>query len=175
MNEAVIELFDSNLEIAATALFEHLGVPVQFEPPPDRAKCDLACSVGFASPSLRGSLTMTADRAFVVQSRPAELRDAAPNEIEISDWMGELGNQLLGRLKNRLIGYGVVIDLGTPAVLYGVEIQRHLGRRPVACERFLRAGGGKLVIHLDADVAEGFQIVEANGAEAMPEGEVALF
>jgi len=118
---------------------------------------------------------MTADRAFVIQSRPPELRDTVPSEIDISDWMGELGNQLLGRLKNRLIGFGVVIDLGTPAVLYGVEIQRHLGRRPVACERFLLGGGGKLVIHLDADASEDFQILEPDGTEAMPEGEVALF
>ncbi|MGC4087045.1 MAG: chemotaxis protein CheX [Polyangiaceae bacterium] len=176
MHEAATELFDQNLEIAASALFEHLGVEVNFEPPPDRAKCDLACSVGFASPNLRGSLTMTADRAFVINSRPPELRGTAPSELEISDWMGELGNQLLGRLKNRLIGYGVVIDLGTPAVLFGVEIQRHLGRRPVACERFIRSADGKLVIHLDADVSENFEILEASHVEeAMPEGEVALF
>lgn len=175
MNQAITELFDNNLEVAIAALFEHLGVPVTFEPPPDRAKCDLACSIGFASPSLRGSLTMTADRAFVVESRPAELRNGEPSEIEVSDWMGELGNQLLGRLKNRLIAYGVVIDLGTPAVLYGVEIQRHMGRRPVACQHFVLGAAGKLVVHLDADVSEDFQIVEANGAEAMPEGEVALF
>lgn len=175
MNEAIIELLENNLEVALVALFEHLEVAVTFEPAPERAKCDLACSIGFASPSLRGSITMTADRAFVVQSRPPELRQTKPSEGEVSDWMGELGNQLLGRLKNRLIPYGVVIDLGTPAVLYGVEIQRHMGRRPVACERFVLSSGGKLVVHLDADVSEDFQIVEADGAEAMPEGEVALF
>ena len=175
MNEAITELFGNNLEVALAALFDHLGVSVTFEPPPERAKCDLACSIGFASPNLRGSLTMTADRAFVIQSRPAELRDSKPSEIEVSDWMGELGNQLLGRLKNRLIAYGVVIDLGTPAVLYGVEIQRHMGRRPVACQRFVLSDGGKLVVHLDADVSEDFQIIEDTGAEAMPEGEVALF
>lgn len=175
MNQAITELFDTNLEVALAALFEHLGIAVTFEPAPDRAKCDLACSIGFASPSLRGSLTVTADRSFVVNSRPPELRSGAPNEIEVSDWMGELGNQLLGRLKNRLIAHGVVIDLGTPAVLYGVEIQRHVGRRPVACQRFLLGSAGKLVVHLDADVGEDFQLAEANGAEAMPEGEVALF
>lgn len=175
MNDAITELLDNNLEVALVALFEHLEVPVAFEAPPERAKCDLACSIGFASPSLRGSITMTADRAFVIQSRPPELRGIKPSEIEVSDWMGELGNQLLGRLKNRLIAYGVVIDLGTPAVLYGVEIQRHMGRRPVACERFVLGADGKLVVHLDADVAEDFQILETNGAEAMPEGEVALF
>ena len=117
MHQAVTELFDHNLEVALGALFEHLGVEFSFEPPPERAKCDLACSIGFASPSLRGSLTMTADRAFVVGSRPSELRVGKPSEMEISDWMGELGNQLLGRLKNRLIDHGIEIDLVTPAVL----------------------------------------------------------
>jgi hypothetical protein len=61
-------------------------------------------------------------------------------------------------------------------VLYGVEIQRHGGRRPVACERFVVGPGGKLVIHLDADASPDFQFEEvATGDEAMPEGEVALF
>lgn len=176
MHDAATELLARNLEIAVTALFEYLDVAVAFEPPPDRAKCDLACSVGFTSPNLRGSLTMTADHSFVSSSRPPELRSITPSDRDVSDWMAELGNQLLGRIKNRLVGHGVVIELGTPAVLFGVEIQRQLGRGPVACERFVRSADGKLLIHIDANISEHFQILEAGEAEeAMPEGEMALF
>lgn len=175
MRELLVGLFDTNLETAALALFEHLSVEVTIEAKAERVSSDIACSVGFASPHLRGSLTMTAERNFVSESRPAELRITDANETEISDWMGELGNQLLGRLKNRLISHGVVIDLGTPAVLCGVDIRRHTGRRGIACERLIVGNGGRLVIHLDADVSEEFQFAEVAGAEAMPEGEVALF
>lgn len=170
------ELLGQTLESAAHGLFEHLGVDAFIGEATENLKHDIACSVGFASPTLRGSLTLTADQAFVTACRPPEVRGAEATAADISDWMGELGNQLLGRFKNRLISYGVVVELGTPAVLYGFQIQRHSGRMPIACQRLVRSQHGTLSVHIDAHASPDFQMQEVQSEDqAMPEGELALF
>jgi len=41
-----------------------------------------------------------------------------PTDVQITyfDWAGELANQFLGRLKNKLLGYGVRLAMGTPEI-----------------------------------------------------------
>lgn len=176
MNETLIAVLGSTLEAAASGLFEHLGVDALITEQLDAVKHDIACSVGFASPTLRGSLTLTAEQQFVSACRPPEVRDNAADAADISDWMGELGNQLLGRFKNRLISHGVIVELGTPAVLYGFQIQRHSGRLPLACQRQVRSNDGTLMIYIDAHATPDFQMIEPDqDNQAMPEGELALF
>jgi CheY-specific phosphatase CheX len=174
---AICELLEDMLEAAADGIFNHLGIEAEYVTSPEATTHDFACSIGFTSPTLRGNLTLTAHRTFVAETRPSELRSAEEaTEIELADWMGELGNQVLGRFKNKLISSGNVIELGTPAVLSGFQIKRRGGRMPLSVERLAQTQAGTLALHVDAQASEAFAIAELDaGCDVMPEGELALF
>lgn len=175
-SQTISELLHETLRFAAAGIFEHLALGVDYVESPDLGIHDFACSIGFTSPTLRGNLTLTAQRQFVAESRPKELYCGEASEIDLSDWMGELGNQVLGRFKNRLIASGTVIELGTPAVLSGFQIQRRAGRMPLSVETLAKTKSGTLAMHVDAQATEAFTITQVEGPnDVMPEGELALF
>ena len=175
--QTICDLLEETLEAAGNGIFSHLDIEAEYIDSSELGMHDFACSVGFTSLTLRGNLTLTAHRAFVAETRPPELRTAAEaTEMELADWIGELGNQLLGRFKNKLIPSGNVIELGTPAVLSGFQIVRCGGRMPLSVARLARTSAGTLAMHVDAQASEGFTIAEQDSAnEVMPEGELALF
>ncbi len=69
--------------------------------------------MGFTAPNLKGSVTLVV---------PSEVSFATQAGSDPLDWTGELTNQYLGRLKNKLISYGVLLDLATPLVVSGLEV-----------------------------------------------------
>ena len=70
--------------------------------------------MGFYGETLSGTCLLAAPAATVLAAAP---RDARPR-----DWVGELTNQLVGRLKSKLLARGVTIAMTTPVVLSGVRI-----------------------------------------------------
>jgi len=101
-----------------------------------------------------------------------------PQASEIlQDWGGELANQLLGRLKSRLLAHGVTILLGTPTTVSGLDLRvRSLPGELHFAPSWLRAGADWLVVRLDA-VATG-EVTLSNSPEpaaAAKEGDILLF
>src|SRR5215213_868851 len=70
--------------------------------------------MGFFGETLSGTCLLAAPAATVFASAP---KDARPR-----DWVGELTNQLVGRLKSKLLARGVTIAMTTPVVLSGVRV-----------------------------------------------------
>lgn len=172
----ICALLNETLQGAADGIFEHLGVAVEYGDEPETEVHDFACSIGFTSKTLRGNLTLTAREAFLAQTRPKEVRHGVASEFELCDWMGELGNQVLGRFKNRLLITGNAIVLGTPAVLSGFQIQRRRGRMPLYAERLAKTEVGSLAMHVTAEATGDFAIAgSGDRSSAMPEGELQLF
>ncbi|MCC9599031.1 chemotaxis protein CheX [Stieleria sp. JC731] len=60
-----------------------------------------------------GSLTLTSHACVIAKLCRQELQFAP-------DWIGELGNQILGRFKNNLLDYGVDTHLGIPLTSRGI-------------------------------------------------------
>lgn len=76
----------------------------------------LSGSVGFVGRRVRGTCLLAAPTA------PLEL--SCPEQGgALRDWVGELANQFVGRLKSKLLARGVEIFMTTPIVLSGVRIQ----------------------------------------------------
>ena len=172
----IVALLDETLQTSGQALFDNLELDAEFWEPNGTFEHDIACAVGFTSPTLRGNLTLTADRRSLSDTRPAELRQGEPTLNELCDWIGELGNQILGRFKNRLIASGNVVELGTPAVICGFQIKRGGGRLALTVAKHVRVSTGSMSIYIDAQASEDFTIQETNEEEqAMPEGGLALF
>lgn len=70
--------------------------------------------VGFHGTAISGAVILVVDNALL----KASMQTPTPER----EWLAELANQLLGRLKNRLLAYGVDVTASTPTVLGAVRI-----------------------------------------------------
>lgn len=83
---------------------------------------DLGALVNFAGPEVRGSLLLASTADVIAPTRPcAPKRFAAlappARTIMTRDWTGELANQVLGRMKTSLAGFGISFDTHPPVPL----------------------------------------------------------
>ncbi|MEM6532527.1 MAG: chemotaxis protein CheX [Myxococcota bacterium] len=77
---------------------------------PEGVEC--AAALGFVGPNLRGTLFLATTGGSMGVS--SAMHD---------DWLGELANQLVGRVKNRLHKHGVDYTVSPPLVLRGTGIE----------------------------------------------------
>jgi len=128
------------------------------------------CGVmGFGGQQLRGALVLATGRGPLALTNPGNL--GSPR-----DWVCELANQLMGRVKNRLLGRGVQIHLATPAGLSGENLNPTPGK--LRAPQVFGTENGYVCVWIDCELADGFQLPEApaSSAEAaIPEGETLLF
>jgi chemotaxis protein CheX len=142
-------------------------------PPGDRENL-LAASIGLSGSTVRGALVIVARPAFFKLTYPAEL-GVPRSEDDVADWAGEVANQLLGRIKNRLSTYGLDFTTSTPTVVRGDRLQLRIDenntiRRPLAVRT------ERIDLHFEIE-RDDDQPLLANGAtgSATPEGHAFLF
>jgi len=151
-------------------LFHDLGSPLEESALPgmDEVGLSFCAIVGFSGASLRGSLVL----------------GVSPLAIELvlgtggntpRDMMGELSNQLLGRLKNKLLPYGVELFLTTPVVLRG----EHFAPMPRSELNPLPFGlnEGNVWLWIEVECFDGFEMRLEPSASVVPmaEGDALLF
>jgi len=120
--------------------------------------------MGFVGDRVRGTCLLAAPQGTV--------EAAAPKDASARDWVGELANQLVGRLKAKLLARGATIALSTPVVLRGVKLSP-LPRTDVAPVVF-ESAAGKVLVWLEVEIEDGFQLGEERALKAS-EGELLVF
>jgi CheY-specific phosphatase CheX len=120
--------------------------------------------MGFVGDSVRGTCLLAAPEGTV--------RAAAPENAAARDWVGELSNQLVGRLKGKLMARGATIALSTPVVLRGVKLSP-LPRTDVEPVVF-QSQQGKVLVWLEVEIEDGFKLGEERALQAS-EGELLVF
>jgi hypothetical protein len=100
------------LDTGLTELFEANGISRDDGPGDDGPH---ACAVlGFTGPKVRGTLLLGAgERALA----------SLPHHGLPKEWLAELSNQLLGRMKIQLMSWDVEIYLATPTVIAGERLR----------------------------------------------------
>ena len=129
----------------------------------------LLCGIlGFTSKHMRGALVLATTREPLERTNPA----ANPSH---RDWICELVNQLLGRVKNQMLTCGVEIFPSTPIALRGEHLSPVLQQRLVA--ELFTAEGGVVCVWMDCEFDDGFELGEVSVAAVSPlaEGEALLF
>ncbi len=127
------------------------------------------CVMGFGGEAMRGALVLAAT------SEPLE-RTNPEGHGSPRDWICELANQLMGRVKNRLLPLGVEILLATPAGLSGDNLSP--APRKLRAPQVFAAATGFVVVWIDYEYAEGFEwptTPPANVEAPIPEGDSVLF
>jgi hypothetical protein len=128
--------------------------------------------VAFDAPNLAGTLCVSVPKA-VWLARGGAL--GAPTDGgALADWSRELANQLIGRVKNRLIKFQIVLRPRLPMALSGAALEQN---RPRTATEFLyrfRALRGDVLVILDAPL-ERTILAYSGGTDVAREGELILF
>jgi hypothetical protein len=154
--------------LACVDLFAAYGLPMTRSVHAADAEYDLLyCGVmGFVGKSARGMCLLGASREPIEQT--------APVAGDLRDWLGELTNQLVGRLKVKLLGRGIEIALTTPVVLKGHHIAP-LPRRELIPE-VLVGSCGRVLLWADVETVPGFALsAEWDESAAGAEGQLLFF
>ena len=120
--------------------------------------------MGFVGDSVRGTCLLAAPQGTV--------EAAAPKDAGARDWVGELSNQLVGRLKAKLMARGATIALSTPVVLRGVKLSP-LPRTDVEPVVF-DSSSGKVLVWLEVEIDDDFRLGDERALQAS-EGELLVF
>jgi CheY-specific phosphatase CheX len=126
----------------------------------------MASIIGFTGQKLRGTMMLAISAVPLARSKASDVADR--------DWLAELGNQLLGRLKNRLARYDVDITMSTPLVIHGERLSptMHGDHAPY---RWLLPDG-EANVWFDVEFSPDFELRESSTAtEVVAEGESMLF
>jgi CheY-specific phosphatase CheX len=134
----------------------------------------LASCIGLSGTTVRGALVVVARPAFFRLTYPSEL-GVPRTDDDVADWAGEVANQLLGRIKNRLSTYGLDFTTSTPTVVRGDRLQLRIDEANTI-RRQLGIRGERVDIHFEIE-RDDDQPLLANGATgtATPEGHAFLF
>jgi hypothetical protein len=167
-NRAIDDLvFDCCRELFSDYSLDALPRGIEEFPPAERlALCGV---MGFGGRQMRGALVLAATREPLEKTNPGGFGSQR-------DWICELANQLMGRVKNRLLTVGVEILLATPAGLSGDNLNLAPGK--VRTPQVFAIENGFVCVWIDCELSEGFELVmtPSGGFEAaMPEGETVLF
>lgn len=111
------------------------------------------------------SITTSMDSAASVADFPIEC---------CADWLGELANQLGGRLKNKLNGFGVQPVLSTPTTVHGKGLRLHT-QADVHHSLRIKFMGGQMLIELAVDLNEDIQLEPQLVECTSEEGSLELF
>ena len=121
--------------------------------------------MGFVGRHVRGTCLLATTEKTLVES--------CPTQGKLRDWIGELTNQLVGRLKTKLLGCGVEVFVTTPIVLSGVRIQP-LPRGSLEPSVF-SAPAGDVLVWVEVEAERDFALGSLHPSRANSEGEVILF
>jgi hypothetical protein len=132
----------------------------------DRMLCGV---LGFVGRGVRGTCLLAGTETPIAKSCPRGGR--------LRDWVGELTNQLGGRVKSQFIARGVEIALATPIVLSGVQLKPLTGdgiRRPIVLQTPSNDDTGHVMVWIEAESDERFALGPEKEVESN-DGEILLF
>lgn len=158
---------DVILQSAAVDLFHNSGFAVA-----PLASCPVerlqryhehVAMLGFDGPQLMGVLTLSIPEALL-----------PPGSASILDWMGELSNQLFGRVMNRLAVFQLKLRPRVPIGLSGPILERLRKRTPSEVLYRFRTVRGDILVTLDAPL-DDVTLAYSGTAQVAHEGDVILF
>ncbi len=135
---------------------------------PVAAWLDPIAVIGFGGDEVRGSVTLEVPWRVLQATHPS--RSAVPEDL--TDWVGELANVVIGSVKRRLRARNVKIQPGLPmsftprptesAVMSSCNLQYRLA-----------SAEGAVLVRICAELAEGLELSDPQSAEVP--GNIQLF
>lgn len=133
----------------------------------DTIEASMTSIVGLSSPDVSASVALITSESAVASLSPYQ-------DLEAADWLGELGNQLGGRLKNKMSCFGISPCLSTPTTVRG----RFLHVTSIAAESFevtARFMGQAAIAQLTLNIDPEVELRESFEGCTLQEGTLELF
>jgi len=164
---------------ACTELFEAYGLTRHLHPEASAAggggHATYASVLSAAGEGIRLSSTLSLDRELLVRTHPSGEAHVAERDLE--DWCRELNNQLVGRLKNKLLRAGCEVSAGLPVLIRGTDIVAVTSDDHDFRQYFFSSKYGSLAFTLAMLLAPDLALDNAapDAGEVKLEGAMALF
>lgn len=159
---------------ASVGLLDAYGIAISLHSQDviSRVKTDFRAGViGFSGEHLKGSVSLQID--------DETLKKIGSPSYDLNDWVAELSNQLLGRIKNKLLRFDVIIGPSTPIAVTGEQLQMTFKSQKAHVLEFRGdSGNEKIVVYVDAEVEPNFEVREIDGGDKespIAEGETVIF
>jgi len=162
------EIVESLARDSCKSLFEAYGVGLQ-DVDPGTTGTDtllLGSVIGFTGPALRGTCILAATELPISHSNPV------PGSLR--NWMAELANQLVGRIKNQLLTRGAEVYVTTPVVMKGEHLAP-LPRFVLKPMAFDADRGGTVLLWVEVEADPNFRFSSSPPDPPASEGETLLF
>jgi hypothetical protein len=176
VHSAARATIDTILQSSAVELFHTQGIAVAPLVPlavgTQQRFYDWVGVIGFDTETLNGNLTLSVPTG-ILQSRDPGLNPGDEVSWQ-ADWVRELANQLLGRVKNRLSKFQVVLRTRLPTSMSGAALELHKRRTPSEMLYRFRALRGDILVVVDAPLDKAI-LVYSGALQIAKEGDVILF
>jgi CheY-specific phosphatase CheX len=178
MTPESLAILDGLMTAAAIDLFSGYGVTVTYSGQTSATdlpgSATVAGVIGFSGEEIRGSVLLASTEALFARATPPRARGEHGGRER--EWAAELTNQLLGRLKNRLYGRGVVLSASTPTALSGGALAVASAATQQVRAYAFRNDDAEIWVRIDV-VDEGVDLTTTrdDGAEAAREGDILIF
>jgi Chemotaxis phosphatase CheX len=165
-----LSLVDGLVMDVTRALFETYGVKLDLDGCPIATTLPLVqliSTIGFSSSAISGSLLLAIPNVVIERTLPT-------GDANLADWVGELANQLLGRLKNQLLHYEVAINLALPVVVSGDEFSLPAKNRRLTRHYSFVSVWGRMFVRTEMELASSLELVRLTGGTnaSIDEGEL---
>ncbi len=118
--------------------------------------------------------TLNVDESLLASMHPSHAADLSQRQLE--DWCRELNNQLVGRVKNKLLRVGCQVMTGLPSLITGTDISAVSAPELDFREYFFASAQGRLESTLAMLLAPDLALAEAAEAgQVMREGAHSIF
>lgn len=142
----------------------------------DTIQIGYASVLGYSGELMKGSLVISCQKTLLEKTHPNIAMEMPVGEAEVLDWVGELANQMLGRLKNKIANIGVKFSMSTPTTVCGRSMQVTIPKDGVALKQIYKGPHGDLTVHLLTVIDSSVNFDEANtNTQVAAEGGSILF
>jgi hypothetical protein len=135
----------------------------------------IAAFIGFGNQDIRGSIAVFGQRELFARLHPL------PPTIEprdLVDWACELVNQTVGRMRNRLLAFGVSLAFSVPQSALARELRLSSSFHPARSPISLSIDGMVMETWMELELRPGFEMPDAPSNDkglALQEGSVVIF
>jgi len=160
-------------------LFENLDceVGLAVDKPERLENCPIAYIDGGSS-DIEFKIALELPEPVLALTYPVGEGITSIEEDRLEDWISELSNQLIGRLKTKLIAHECFISIGLPATFFGANVDNLLSENSTLASYYFAIDGEVCGCSISVEVyddAMSFSLEANSHEEDQNEGELELF
>ena len=117
-----VAIIDSLFENACVELFQSFGCTVySATASPDDLEGSPVAHIDAGSDDVEVTIVLRVPHAVLSLSYPEADNILSVDDAKLEDWISELSNQLVGRLKNKLLTYDCRVKIGLPTAYFDAD------------------------------------------------------